>query len=218
MRALVTDGVTMGHPCCGHHECKIPLANNRHRYCPEHWNQEKLCSVRGCNENAEAGYKSCGDPVHRQKERDYYEEGTAIGQLLRRARRAGIYQPDDSVPLISTSTRVEFSGSLESGVLQPVDSPAQGVEPSAYQSDNEIEQEELESSNQPPAQPLSIPDPDVDKAPSGNRKLMTQFGRRRTHNEQLCVCPCGIIIGRETFYGSEGVRNVVVSSFGLGCA
>jgi hypothetical protein len=177
----------MGHPCCGYHECKIPLSNNRHRYCPEHWGQEHKCSVRGCDADAEAGFKSCGNPEHRQRERDYYEEGAAFGQLLKRARRAGVSQPAISPALGDPSS-----------------------EPSAYQSDKEMEEEELENGSQPPAQPLSIPDPDVDKAPSGNRKLMTQFGRRRTHNEQLCVCPCGVIIGRETFYGSEGVRNVVV--------
>jgi hypothetical protein len=50
-----------------------------------------------------------------------------------------------------------------------------------------------------------------DKAPEGNKKRRSQFGRRRTHNEQLCVAPCGVIVGRKTFFASEGVRNVVVS-------
>ncbi|KAF8219602.1 hypothetical protein L208DRAFT_1338990, partial [Tricholoma matsutake] len=27
---VVIDGVTVGHPCCARHNCKIPLANNRH--------------------------------------------------------------------------------------------------------------------------------------------------------------------------------------------
>ena len=43
------------------------------------------------------------------------------------------------------------------------------------------------------------------------QKLRAQFGRRRTHNEQIIVAPCGIIIARETFYGAEGVASVVVS-------
>jgi hypothetical protein len=55
-----------------------------------------------------------------------------------------------------------------------------------------------EQSNQPPA---TNPKP---------KKIRAQFGRKRTHNEQIIVCPCGIILARETFYGTEGVASVVV--------
>jgi len=44
------------------------------------------------------------------------------------------------------------------------------------------------------------------------RKLRAQFGRKRTHNEQIIVAPCGIILARETFYGAEAVATVVVRS------
>jgi hypothetical protein len=50
--------------------------------------------------------------------------------------------------------------------------------------------------------------------PSGpqarQHKLRAQFGRKRTHNEQIIVAPCGIILARETFYGAEAVSTVVV--------
>lgn len=49
-----------------------------------------------------------------------------------------------------------------------------------------------------------------DKPDGGNTKLRARFGRRRTHNEQLCVSTCGIIFGRMTMYGSEGVNGVRV--------
>ncbi|KAG2131405.1 uncharacterized protein EDB93DRAFT_1255512 [Suillus bovinus] len=42
-----------------------------------------------------------------------------------------------------------------------------------------------------------------------SHKLRAQFGRRRMHNEQLIVAPCGMILARETFYGAEGVGSVV---------
>jgi len=32
---VVTDGVTIGHPCCGIHNCHEPLANNHDRFCPD---------------------------------------------------------------------------------------------------------------------------------------------------------------------------------------
>jgi len=51
------------------------------------------------------------------------------------------------------------------------------------------------------------------KSSTGNRTLRAQFGRRRTHNEQTMVRPCGIICARATFYGAEAVSNVLVSTF-----
>ena len=37
-----------------------------------------------------------------------------------------------------------------------------------------------------------------------------QFARRRTHNEQIYVLPCGVVIHRITFYGHESVSSVAV--------
>jgi hypothetical protein len=39
-------------------------------------------------------------------------------------------------------------------------------------------------------------DPCPSKSAVGNRILKAQFGRRRTHNEQTLVHPCGIIFAR----------------------
>lgn len=52
----------------------------------------------------------------------------------------------------------------------------------------------------------------ADLEKSGKKeRIRAQLGRRRTHNEQIIVAPCGIIIARETFYGAEGVGSVIVS-------
>ncbi|KAF8234257.1 hypothetical protein L208DRAFT_1550813 [Tricholoma matsutake] len=40
------------------------------------------------------------------------------------------------------------------------------------------------------------------------KKLQAQFGWRRTHNEELIVAPCGIVLAWQTFYGAEGVSSV----------
>jgi hypothetical protein len=45
---------------------------------------------------------------------------------------------------------------------------------------------------------------------SSNPQIRAQFGRRRTHNEQLFVAPCGMIIARETFYHAEALYSVIV--------
>ena len=47
--------------------------------------------------------------------------------------------------------------------------------------------------------------------PEKKERIRAQFGRKRTHNEQIIVAPCGMIIARETFYGAEGVGSVIVS-------
>jgi hypothetical protein len=44
-----------------------------------------------------------------------------------------------------------------------------------------------------------------------HKKVRAHFGRKRTHNEQIIVAPCGIIISCEMFYGAKGVGSVVVS-------
>ncbi|KIJ24887.1 hypothetical protein M422DRAFT_274217 [Sphaerobolus stellatus SS14] len=51
-----------------------------------------------------------------------------------------------------------------------------------------------------------------DKTSEGHRKVYARFGRRRANNVQLAVFSCGIIAGRATFYGSEGVNSVKVSA------
>ncbi len=50
----------------------------------------------------------------------------------------------------------------------------------------------------------------TEKPAEGNRRLRALFGRRRSHNEQLIVRPCGIIVARETFFGSETTPQVIV--------
>jgi hypothetical protein len=50
------------------------------------------------------------------------------------------------------------------------------------------------------------------KPETGNRKIRALFGRRRTHNEQIMVRPCGIVVARETFFGSETTPQTVVSA------
>ena len=50
-----------------------------------------------------------------------------------------------------------------------------------------------------------------EKLEEGNQTLCVRFGRKHTHNEELCVSSCGVILGRATFYGSEAPNGIVVS-------
>jgi hypothetical protein len=56
-----------------------------------------------------------------------------------------------------------------------------------------------------------VPESCPSKPEAGNHKIWAHFGRKRTHNEELCVVSCGVILGRATFYGSEGPNWVHVS-------
>ena len=68
-----------------------------------------------------------------------------------------------------------------------------------------VDTEEIDEEYEVPVSQLEGPDQPQ------RQKLRAQFGRRRTHNEQIIVAHCGIIIARETIYGAEGVASVVVS-------
>ncbi|KZT51644.1 hypothetical protein CALCODRAFT_442785, partial [Calocera cornea HHB12733] len=48
------------------------------------------------------------------------------------------------------------------------------------------------------------------KSPKVNCKAKARFGCSWTHNEQLIVHPCGVIIACATFYGAEAISSVAV--------
>ena len=168
LRATVSDGITIGHPCCARHDCKNPLPTQRSRFCVEHASFSSLCAVTTCSRSVELNFQTCSLPEHRKLENIGLEQYTALFQLRRRLDKLKTSHVEDSVesPLAT----------LHADELVEVDAHAECA----------------------------------GKSPEGNIKLRAVFGRRRTHNEQLCVATCGIILGRATFFGSEGPYGVVV--------
>jgi len=57
----------------------------------------------------------------------------------------------------------------------------------------------------------SPPPPSTEGSTGTKKRISAQFGRRRTHNEQILVAPCGIILARETFFGAEAIATCAVS-------
>ena len=45
-----------------------------------------------------------------------------------------------------------------------------------------------------------------------HKKLQAKLTCSQTHNEQLAIAPCGMILGRDTMFGAEGVASVAVSA------
>ena len=87
-----------------------------------------------------------------------------------------------------------------------------------------LDNEDIIISNTGDVEPGSLTDTQVTMVPGeanvecpskpegGNQTVRARFGRKRTHNEELCVASCGMILARETFYGSESLSNVQVSN------
>ena len=69
VQPVMTDGLYMGHPCCAVPSCRDSLANNRHRFCPVHFENHYICAVRGCLEAVLPPGKMCANPQHRQMEK-----------------------------------------------------------------------------------------------------------------------------------------------------
>lgn len=135
--------MTLGHPCCNEHDCKIPLNKVDDEYCPEHEYKRSLCCVISCGNPRESGFRTCGAPSHRGEEK-YRKE------RRRKKKKVKVIGADE-----------EESGG-----------------------------------------------PDSKRKKNKREGVKGVFSRRWTHNEQLMVRPCGMVIGRATFYSSESMIGV----------
>src|ERR1700761_3893478 len=181
IRSCVTDGITIGRPCCRVHDCLEPLPTVKHRFCEQHQDEDRICVVKDCGKEADEGHRTCADTEHRSLEQYHKLQGKAMFQLKRRLERLKVSQPHNSLP--------------------EDDTEAQGLEGTGADEDEDIM---IDKDGVCP-----------DKPDSGNRNVRACFGRRRTHNEELCVTSCGVILGRATFYGSEAPNGVRVCCFHL---
>jgi CxC6 like cysteine cluster associated with KDZ transposases len=185
LRSVVVDGVTLGHPCCGVHDCKDPLESLKDHFCPEHMADfSSKCAVDDCDNKVSSGFRTCDISEHRALEEWLVEENKAMFQLRRRLARLapGAMQPDDPLS------------------MDPLNDADAGIAGSSSHTAEQVEVDETGICSGKPEK--------------GNRRLKARFGRRRTHNEELCVTSCGVILGRATFYGSEAPNGVRVSPIG----
>ncbi|KAI0054519.1 hypothetical protein BV25DRAFT_1922614 [Artomyces pyxidatus] len=165
IRAVVTDGVTIGRPCCGVHDCQEPLPTQRAHFCATHRSLSAICVVTTCDALAQPGHQTCLLPDHRALEKQGIEARSAMFQLRKRLEHIKAVYPEDD------TTR---DGGVMDGEVMEVDAGGDCT----------------------------------GKPDAGNARPRARFGRRRTHNEQLCVATCGVVLGRATFYGSEAPNGV----------
>ncbi|KZO90569.1 hypothetical protein CALVIDRAFT_490265 [Calocera viscosa TUFC12733] len=130
IHAAVTDGVSIGRPCCAVHNCHESLPTITSRFCNTHEPLNHICAIRGCSQPVVPQHRTCDNPNHIQNFDHLYN------------------------------------------LLKEADILCDG------------------------------------KQILGNNTLKAQLGRAWTHNEQLIVRPCGIIVARATFYGAEAISSV----------
>ncbi|KAJ3500050.1 hypothetical protein NLJ89_g9962 [Agrocybe chaxingu] len=148
--AIVSDGITIGHPCCNVAHCMEPLPNKRSRFCVGHKYLNNKCSVEACSFPIAPDLLTCNNPEHISIFQDY------------EIRKSANFQQKGQLSL-------EEEGSLAKSSAETC----------------------------------------PQKSAAGNRPLRARFGCRQTHNEQLMVHPCGIIVAWATFFGSETVPQTV---------
>ncbi|KAI1785056.1 hypothetical protein LXA43DRAFT_1100746 [Ganoderma leucocontextum] len=197
VRSCVTDGLSIGHPCCAVHDCPNPIMMKKGaRYCRDHQAREDDCSVLSCKSKTTPGFRTCAEPSHRALE-DYLRlEHKAMFQLRRRLERLDSgSKTTDSIPTTSIS-HPQLERLISKATTTPVPSNGEVDNQAFFESlDQVLDNGEIEC--------------EAEKSASGNKRHRAQFGRRRTHNEELVVASCGIIIGRATFFGSEAINGVV---------
>lgn len=154
--AAVTDGVTVGHPCCNERDCKIPLDKVTDEYCGLHQNLGAECCIQTCVNPCQVGYRTCHMEAHRKEERRRAERGRRKPKMSKGKNMSGVAVGD-------AGEGAEGAESVETTTLNEGRSVVKGV-----------------------------------------------FSRRWTHNEQLMVRPCGIVIGRATFFSAESMTGVKV--------
>ncbi|KZT63110.1 hypothetical protein DAEQUDRAFT_229694 [Daedalea quercina L-15889] len=195
MRAAVMDGVTVGRPCCKVLNCQGELPSQRARYCERHADMDKTCVVVGCTVLAPSGFKTCLEPSHRELEDS--ASHSALFQLRRRLER------------LRKST-IEVEGQAVEDELVDVDADGREHNPPHDKEDEGTVM--VNTGLAGPSAPedhqslqMEIVTECPTKSDEGNVRPRARFGRRRTHNEQLVVATCGVIVGRATFFGSEGI-------------
>ncbi|TFK18500.1 hypothetical protein FA15DRAFT_683263 [Coprinopsis marcescibilis] len=207
--AVVMDGIMLGHPTCGDPRCKLPLASTKARFCPEHRSLEEKCSVVGCTATVGQGYRTCNDKEHRKIEEVHNARSSAAFQLKDRLERARVAHPK-SGDAIDTNTS-ELIGQ---------DDP---LEETYAVFDNKIVPSspnlltQAEAAHQlilplvlAPTTASSITAPLTPSNPAlPRKKIRANFGQKQTHNEQILVTPCGVIIAQDTFYNTESIPSVV---------
>ncbi|KDQ09975.1 hypothetical protein BOTBODRAFT_164259 [Botryobasidium botryosum FD-172 SS1] len=238
VQAVVTDGVTVGHPICAVKGCKSTPFNLRDKFCAAHVSADLTCCIIGCSMAKEVGFRSCKDTLHRQLDLKKKEANVAMFMLRHRLARLKVSHIEDSLVTPDRGAATTENDPLPNILLTPaavddgadagtISTPLAGNNPTGSASDKTLAPAAGvdEKDNQMPGlvegddnddddddsddDTFDVEDEGTFKVGDKEVKLKAQFGRRYSHNEQLFVRPCGVIISRTTMFNSEGIKEVV---------
>jgi hypothetical protein len=181
-----------------------------------HVDMNKICAIVGCNERISASDKrTCNDPVHQQVEAVHVERGQAAFQLKEKMKRARVAHPKNGEAVDLPVPHITEQGGDNEDDLD-LDETYEIIGDRVIHSEEDavthtaLARASLTATINNNDHIPAIQQPVVPIAPSTKKKIRAKFGRSQTHNEQILVAPCGIIIARETFYHAESITAVVV--------
>lgn len=218
LNACVMDGVNIGHPRCNHERCTNRLASPRDRFCPTHGALNEICAIGGCDNPVGVGFRTCGIPNHRHFETSMREKGRAIFQLKRRleARAAAALERGrpslpDGDPLDDPDVLRQLEDPEEERpTTLPVSGQARGPSASSSSLAGTTVLDRAEVADILGNEPRSHHSENAKKKQRRAPKVKTTLTRKWTHNEQLLVRPCGIVVSRASFFHAESPSNALV--------
>ena len=195
IRAVVTDGVSIGHWCCSasstqpanlaqisglpppNGPCLNPLKHIYSRFCDEHLTLfNSQCQAQPCTLPVIPGSKTCGLKSHVEAAKQFDIQGNSNFKL-----HSILNQPGASLPIDPTVHQDENTGDLGSEELAQI------------QDANEADREE-------------------EKNRDGQGNGAPKMSRHKTHNDQLIVGTCGVIIARQALFNADSVSAVKVGT------
>ncbi|KAH6866272.1 hypothetical protein BKA70DRAFT_1243788 [Coprinopsis sp. MPI-PUGE-AT-0042] len=194
------------------------LANSKMMFCNKHKDREGECAIKECKTQADSGWKTCNILLHHATDelRKKRVEGSHFpwkGQL-ERARAAhpkeGIcaaVEDQDNVDKTLPEATVDDRGTKGEEVDHEGDEvaseeyiivDAESVRPAPAGPAPTQAQQAADTVGQAAEKPVPV-------APVPLNQIRVQFGRQRTHNEQILATSCGIILGWDTMITTESM-------------
>jgi hypothetical protein len=205
----ISDGITLGHACCGVFCCTEYLQSNHHHFCAQHFHKHKECAVVDCDRPVSDG-KACDNPNHQKMQTLCIAKGGSAFSLTEWLQCQCVSHPNDSMGAYSAAAvanleieeNVEWFEEVngEMKLFQLISPGCVGIHDDGIPGDMNNLLEDV-----------SIITPCDAKNDLGNKKVKAQFGRCCTHNEQKMLRSCGTFVGRATMHGTEAVSNVLLS-------
>ncbi|KAG2034067.1 hypothetical protein BDR03DRAFT_984637 [Suillus americanus] len=165
-----------------------------------YWNDDGLdnvCAVVDCDMPVLLGRKACALPAHRGMECLHGKKMRANFQATKRLQKMHAAQPNDVMVAqqLSDALDLEFKDKWYT-----LDLTTQAMK--LFTINNPSSTGELDG------MAVQSQEGCDGKSELGNCKLRAKFGRSQTHNEQIVIHPCGIIVARATMVAAEAISNV----------